>query len=471
MRDHLRLMINGRPVEVRGADVFLPLATFLRKRRGLPGTKVVCAEGDCGSCSVFIGRPVDGEMRYTTVTSCIALMLQLDATHIVTVEGLTPGDELSPIQDALVKCQGTQCGFCTPGFVVAMTDTLRQPCDAHALRRGLVGNLCRCTGYDSIVRAGMAVDREQLRTLDEMYPPDAVVDALPTDGFDLTDGSRRACKPTTIEDATAFLAEHDDATIIAGGTDWGVLENKRYQRVKTALSIAGIDELGGISVEGNQLVVGAAATLTELELITAEHLPNFSEYLAWFGSPPIKNGATLAGNLVTASPIGDTAGPLVALEAIVEIAGPTGRRSVSVEDFHTDYRVCDLRPGELVTAVRIPLLTADQTLRCYKVSRRKDLDISSVSAAFRITLDGDTIDDIRIAFGGVGPTILRLRETEAALIGKSATLETFEAAGEVARDEVTPMTDVRGSETYRRTVVQRMFSKLFHDLPLAKEYA
>ncbi|MEM6314251.1 MAG: FAD binding domain-containing protein, partial [Planctomycetota bacterium] len=215
----------------------------------------------------------------------------------------------------------------------------------------------------------------------------------------------------------------------------------------------------------------ASASLTELENITLEQLPNFGEYLAWFASPPIKNAATLAGNLVTASPIGDTAGPLVALDASVEIAGPKARRTLSVEEFHTGYRTCDLRLGELVTGVRIPLLADDQVLRCYKVSRRKDLDISTVSAAFRITLDGEIIDDIRIAFGGVGPTILRLRDTEAALIGKPVTPDTFDAAGEIARDEVTPMSDVRGSETYRRTVTQRMFAKLFHDLPLTKEYA
>ncbi|MEM6562318.1 MAG: FAD binding domain-containing protein, partial [Planctomycetota bacterium] len=394
-----------------------------------------------------------------------------DATHIVTVEGLTPGDELNPIQQALVQCQGTQCGFCTPGFVVAMTDTLRQPCDQHQLQRGLVGNLCRCTGYDSILRAGMSVDRDSLRTLDEMYPSTAVLDALPADGFDVTDGTRRAVKPTSVDNATAFLAEHPDTTIIAGGTDWGVLENKRFERVRTALTTAALDELQGIRVQGDALSVGASASLTELENITLEQLPNFGEYLAWFASPPIKNAATLAGNLVTASPIGDTAGPLVALDASVEIAGPKARRTVSIEDFHTGYRTCDLRPGELVTGVRIPLLADDQVLRCYKVSRRKDLDISTVSAAFRITLDGEIIDDIRIAFGGVGPTILRLRDTEAALIGKPVTPDTFDAAGEIARDEVTPMSDVRGSETYRRTVTQRMFAKLFHDLPLTKEYA
>ncbi|MEM6313680.1 MAG: FAD binding domain-containing protein, partial [Planctomycetota bacterium] len=340
MRDHLRLMINGRPVEVRGADAFLPLATFLRKRRGLVGTKIVCAEGDCGSCSVFIGRPVDGAVRYTSVASCIALMLQLDATHIVTVEGLTPGDELNPIQQALVQCQGTQCGFCTPGFVVAMTDTLRQPCDQHQLQRGLVGNLCRCTGYDSILRAGMSVDRDSLRTLDEMYPPTAVLDALPADGFDVTDGTRRAVKPTSVDDATAFLADHPDTTIIAGGTDWGVLENKRFERVRTALTTAALDELQGICVEDDTLIVGASASMTDLEHAALEHLPNFGEYLAWFASPPIKNAATLAGNLVTASPIGDTAGPLVVLDASVEIAGPKARRTVSVEDFHTGYRTC-----------------------------------------------------------------------------------------------------------------------------------
>ena len=491
MQNHLSLYLNGRPLRVAGDDAWLMLSSFLRKRQALPGTKVVCAEGDCGSCSVLVGRPVAGRMVYRSVASCIVQVLQLDACHVVTVEGLTPRGGLNPFQKAMVSCQGAQCGFCTPGFVVAMQEVYQGDgeVDAHAVRRGLTGNLCRCTGYDSIVRAALETDLAAMPHVDDLYPPGPMVKALGEAAGEavlLESEERRFYKPVTVEQATRFLADEagDDAdvegssggvasagatggggaVILGGGTDLGVLQNKGRLAVNVAMHTGGLAELHDVRVEGDTLVVGGAATLRQFERAAEAHLPDLAEFLGWFGSPPIRNAGTLAGNLCTASPIGDTPPALYVLGAEVELASTRGRCTVSVEEFHTGYRTTQLRPDELVVAVRVPLLGQSEYLRVMKVSKRKDLDISSVSAAFRFRLIDNVIDHLRIAFGGVGPRVMRLPGVEAVLKGQPVSLDLFERAAQLTADSVTPMSDVRGSDAYRRTLCRNAVLKLYHEL-------
>jgi xanthine dehydrogenase small subunit len=468
VRDQLLLHLNGHPIRVTGNDAFLTLSDFLRRRRGLTGTKVVCAEGDCGSCSVLVGRPEAGRLRYAAVTSCIQLMFQLDATHVVTVEGLRQGRELNPIQEAMVACHGTQCGFCTPGFVVALYDLMHEgrPIDAEAVRRGLVGNLCRCTGYDSIVRSALATGRGNLRPIDALYPPDALLAELPRAAGEevrIDAGHRKFYKPTAIQRAARFRGDNPGCVVIAGGTDMGVVYNKRMRAIDVALSTGGLSDLRAIRVDAGALYVGACATLTALERAALEHLPELGRFLAWFGSPLIKNAGTLGGNLVTGSPIGDTIPALMVLGAQIELAGLAGSRRVPIDQFYTGYRKTVLGPDELVTGVQIPLLRPGETFKLYKVSRRKDLDISSFGAAIWLRRSGSVIEDIRIAYGGVGPMVMRMSNAEAVLRGQPAALDRFEHAGDVARAEVTPITDVRGSEQYRRALAANILVKFWHD--------
>src|SRR5688572_27485808 len=245
MRDHVLMYLNGREVAVGGEDVFLSLSDFLRRRRGLTGTKVVCAEGDCGSCAVLIGRVEGDRIRYSAVTSCIQLVFQLDGMHVVTIEGLRDGAELNPVQRAIVACQGTQCGFCTPGFVVSLYDMMekRQTCDAQAVRRGLVGNLCRCTGYDSIVRAALATDVSQLKRLDQLYPPGSIVEALARAADEEVlvqpPGGKKFFKPTGVEAACRFREQNPACVVVAGATDLGVVYNKRTRAIDVALGTLG----------------------------------------------------------------------------------------------------------------------------------------------------------------------------------------------------------------------------------------
>jgi xanthine dehydrogenase small subunit len=472
VRDHILLYLNGRPVTVGGDDAFLTLSEWLRRRQQLPGTKVVCAEGDCGSCAVLIGRPTAdaGEMAYAAVTSCIQLIFQLDGAHVVTVEGLKEGRKLNPIQQSLVACQGTQCGFCTPGFVVSLYDLMHNGgcTNPHEIRRGLVGNLCRCTGYDSIVRAACAVDRPALKSLDVLYPPEPLVQQLAAaakEGVRIDTPQRQLFKPTTVDEACEFRQQHPGCSVIAGATDLGVVHNKRTRPITQALVIGHLGELRGVRSSASAIAIGAAESLSALEREANRVLPELGAYMAWFGSPLIKNAGTLGGNLVTGSPIGDTAPPLMALDATVHLVGVGGRRrTVPVNAFYTGYRTTVLAADELVASVEIPIPQPTDRFKLYKISRRKDLDISTFSAAVWIRLSGNLIKEARLAFGGVAPVVLRMRRTEAALVGQAASLATFQAAGEIAGSEVTPISDVRGSAGYRRALARNILTRFWHEV-------
>jgi xanthine dehydrogenase small subunit len=510
MRDYLLLYINGKPVRITGDDAFSTLAGFLRRRQQLTGTKIVCAEGDCGACAVLVGRlSPDGEsLQYTSENSCIQMMFQLDCTHIITVEGLKYGHELNPIQKSMVACQGTQCGFCTPGFVVSLYDLMHETNGqtSHDVGRALVGNLCRCTGYDSIIRAALSTDRKDLKSIDTLYPPAEIVKALSaTDEVEIKTSTAHFFKPTSVASTTKFLAEHESVLIVSGATDVAVQCNKGTRHIQNALSTAAIPnfrDLQLLSAPNNTnspapaahthlppppvsrgrageevtqrphdgtnrspraLFVGAGATLTQLEQFTTTHLPELSRFLAYFGSPLIKNAATLAGNLVNASPVGDTIPALFVLGAELELASTQSTRWIDIDDFYTGYRQTVLTRSELLTRIRIPLPEANEIFKLYKVSRRKDLDISSFGAAILMRATNGGITQIRIALGGVAPTVVRLPRTENFLIGKILSEELFDQAGEIAESEITPISDVRASEGYRRTLAANILLKFWHE--------
>ena len=440
MRDRIRFYLNGRPVEVGGDDVFFTLSDYLRRKMGLTGTKVVCAEGDCGSCTALIGRPDNGVMSYSAVTSCIQILFQLDATHVITVEGLRDGDGLNPIQKSMVACGGTQCGFCTPGFIVSLQGLMENGAaiDADKIRRGLTGNLCRCTGYESILQAAMKTDRSALKSIDTLYPPQkmaAELTQLAGEEVRIKTAAKHFYKPVTIQQAAKFRSENPDCNVIAGGTDLGVVYNKKLRSIDVAISLGNIASMRFVRADQTAIYIGAGASLAALQSIAIKHLPELGSFMEWFGSPLIRNAGTVGGNLVTGSPIGDTIPAMIALGAEMEITGVNGVRRLPIDQFYVGYRKTALAADEFLTAVRIPLLGEYQTLKLYKVSRRKDLDISSFGAAIWMQQSNGVIDDIRLAFGGVGPMVMRMPKTEGVLRGQSPTLELFEQAGEIAREE------------------------------------
>jgi len=480
MLDHLLIWVNGRRREVRGREAFLSLSDYLRRVLSLVGTKIVCSEGDCGACSVLIGRPAaDGHrLVYRPVDSCIQFMFQLDGTHIVTIEGLGGETEPSAVQQAMIECHGSQCGFCTPGFVVAMTGLLedRDELDETSMRCGLTGNLCRCTGYLPILDAGRHVDSTQHQRIEQLYPSVAMRrEFAPRRGqaievcAEWDEQEHVFNSPPNLAAALTTLSEHSDATIVAGATDIGVRMNKSLTIPRKIFDLNRVGELAGARIENGELVMGARASWTEIEEICRDAVPEFHKIVAVFGAPQIRHVGTIGGNIANASPIADSLPFLHVMDARLELRSLGGSRDVNINDFYKGYKKFDLRPGELITRVHVPLPASDELLRLYKVSRRRDLDIATFTAALRLRLSGETIADAAIAFGAVGPTVLRARKTEAFLRGRSLDEDTMRAAGDVAVSEITPISDVRGAADFRFQLTRNVLMKFFHETQAVAE--
>jgi xanthine dehydrogenase small subunit len=479
MRDHLFLYINGQPCSLTGETAFMPLSDYLRYHRGATGTKVVCAEGDCGACTVLIGTVRNGEMTYRPINACIQYLYQLDATHIITVEGLSPQGTLNPVQEAMVQCHGAQCGYCTPGFVVAlsamqnacMTETKpEKTLTQQDIKDVLTGNLCRCTGYEPILKAGLALNNPEPHAappLRELYPQAAIIQDLSArqgEAVRIEWEDRLFYKPTTVSDAVAFKAKNPHLTVVSGGTDVGVFCNKRGLEPPVVMSLSQLSELEAWEMNDTTLSVGARVTLAQLETLVQERIPELYDILVVFGGPQIKYAGTLAGNIANGSPIGDTLPFLYVMNAMVELTGKNGSRTVNINALYTGYRTLDMTPDELITRIHIPLPQPGEVLKLYKVSKRQHLDISTFTAALWMQLEDNRIGEIRLAYGGVGPTVLRLPKAEAFLKGQPWSLETMKAAGKLAVEEITPLSDVRGSARYRFLLAENILQKFYWDV-------
>jgi xanthine dehydrogenase small subunit len=470
MRDEVILLLNGRERRVRGSDAFLTLSAWLRQREHAVGTKIVCEEGDCGACTVLVGRSEGGVIRYQPVNSCIQLLAQFDATHVVTVEGLALDGELSVMQQSMVDHHGAQCGFCTPGFVVAMSALYEEKSDwsEGEVKRCLTGNLCRCTGYEPIIKAAMAACGQAGPHLSDLYPAAAVRAVIEEPGresLQLEDAAgRRYFAPSSLEEALALKSEHGDLVILQGATDVGVLINKRSFAPPFFMSLARVPGLDQLEINDGIMTIGATVSLTRLERATESLVPELHRMLEIFGSPQIRNAGTLAGNIANGSPIADTLPFLFVTGARLEVASTRGERSVEINSLYRGYKSLAIEPDELITRIIVPLPKPDEILKLYKVSRRRDLDISTFTAAFLLKREGETISSVRIAYGGVGPTVLRLPRTEAVLEGSTISEETFQHAGDVARSEIAPISDVRGSAEFRLQLAGNILMKLQTEL-------
>jgi xanthine dehydrogenase small subunit len=476
MRDSLLIYVNGKRHAIAGHAAFRSLSDFLRYDLSLTGTKVVCAEGDCGSCTVFIGRPEGDRIVYKTVTSCIQFLHQLDCTHIITIEGLTPADSLNPIQESMVRCHGAQCGFCTPGIVVSMYSAFESGVTVGEaeLRSALVGNLCRCTGYQSIMRAGLETVADEVKSLDSLYPPAEMLTKFSAhidQPVMVRSGERCHYKPTSIADAVAFKSANPDCTVVSGATDIGVLINKGIRDPKVILNLSGLNQLRSIEVDENVIHLGATVTIAELEKLTQTLLPEYARFLYWFGSPPIKNAATIGGNIANGSPIGDSMPALFVLDAQIELTGTGGTRRVNINQFYTGYRKTVMTADEIITGVHIPLPDEESHFKLYKISRRKDLDISAFSAAILLRAEAGKIVECRIAYGGVAATTIRLAGVETYLTNNDFSERSFQEAEILARDEVRPISDVRGSADYRSQLAGNILLKFFNEIESQRRVA
>jgi xanthine dehydrogenase small subunit len=460
------ITVNGQERPVTG-EPHVTALDWLRDQ-GLTGAKEGCAEGECGACSVLVARPDgEGRSRWTALNACLVPALALDGQEVVTAEGLGKPGDLHPVQEEMAWRGGSQCGYCTPGFICSMAAEYYRPeraastnghvdaehgpngFDLHALS----GNLCRCTGYRPIRDAAYALGT----------PPadDALAgrSAAPAAAAPATRVSRFA-RPSDLADALALLAEHPDATVVAGSTDWGVEVNIRGVRAPFVIAVDRLTELRTFTVADDHIELGAALTLSEAERWLEGRVPLLDALWPQFASRLIRNGATLGGNIGTGSPIGDAPPALLALRASVVLVGPDGERVVPLDQYFTGYRASVRKAGELIKSVRIPLPLAPLTA-FHKIAKRRFDDISSVAVAFALDVRNGVVSDAAIGLGGVAATPVRATATEAALIGRPWDGDTVRDAAAVLREEGTPIDDHRASAAYRVAMLEQSLLK-FH---------
>jgi len=467
MRDYIFFYLNGRPTEVRGDRASMMLSDFLRYDRALTGTKVVCAEGDCGACSILRRTPLDEAKPFEPVNACIATVSQMDGSSLVTVEALATEEALSPVQQAMVTCHGSQCGFCTPGFVMALTGLVEKKIaikskaaiDEREAKNYLTGNLCRCTGYQPILDSASAISIEKCESLSPKFYSSAIqkqLKAIVAEPVSIQSPEYRFFAPTKSTEVSKYLAKQVGARLLGAGTDLGVLVNKHKLRYENVVSLHLVPELYRVEAKRSRMRVGSRVTLAVLRRSVEKSIPELARFLDIFASPQIKNVATLVGNLVNASPIADTPPFLLVAGTVVVAVGPKGKREIPIESFYLDYRKTALKPGEWVSGVEFDVPSAGESLRLRKTSQRKDLDISNVNAAFRYF---PATKETRIALGGVAATPLRLKKTEAFLKGKKLSLDLFPGAVKKMQEEISPLSDLRGSAAFRRVLVENLFEE------------
>lgn len=483
----VRFYHRGNVVDVTGVHPTRSVLDWLREDAHCTGTKEGCNEGDCGACTVVVGELDEaGALQLQTVNSCIQFVPTLHGKALFTVEDLKAqcSGALHPVQQAMVECHGSQCGFCTPGFVMSLWSAYEhhQAAGTHPTRQQLAdelsGNLCRCTGYRPIIDAGQRMFDLPSSRLDAA-PVVAALKALQAGSLDYT-GARAGepaatlHAPTTVEELAALRLSKPKATLLAGSTDIGLWVSKQFRDVGDLIYVGNVASLKTIeTLPDGGLRIGAGASLEEAYATLAKRLPTLTDVWLRFASPPIRHAGTLGGNVANGSPIGDSPPVLMALDAQIELRQGERVRAMPLHEFYVDYMKNKLAPGEFVQALVVPSAAFERSVRVYKISKRFDCDISALCGGFSIELDGDTVESVRLAYGGMAAVVKRAAAAEAALVGQPWTEDTVKAAQAALAADFKPLTDMRASADYRMQVAQNLLMRFWLETravdPLAAE--
>ena len=474
MNSQISFVLDGRleAVDFRDASGPTPTTTVLNYLRSLPthkGVKEGCAEGDCGACTIVLGELNNGEIRYKAVDSCLLFLPMIHGKQLVTVEDLKSGKgELHPVQQTMVETGGSQCGYCTPGIVMSMFSLYKNK--NHPSRAevddALTGNLCRCTGYRPIVEAAAQScvhhGKDHLSNLESQTSN--LLKSIPKEPIQIQTQQQQYFRPVSLVNTLRLKHDHPDALVLCGATDLALRVTKRHELLNKIIDLSAIEELRAISEDAHSMRIGAGACLSDVMSKAQNHFPAFHEMLSVFGSQQIRNLATLGGNLGTASPIGDTLPVLMAYNTRVVLESIGKKREVPMDDFITGYRQTARKPDELITGIIIPKMTDGAVVKAYKVSKRKDLDIATVSAGFRLELaGGKRIENIKIAYGGMAERTKRAAGTEEFFIGKNWDRETVEEAVLQIDKEFTPISDARSGAEFRTVAARNLLLKFWSE--------
>lgn len=470
----IQFLLNQELKTEHALDPNVTVLNYLREHLHKSGTKEGCASGDCGACTVVVGElTVDAQgqdaLTYRSLNSCLTFVASLHGKQLISVEDLKHQGQLHSVQKAMVDCHGSQCGFCTPGFVMslfALQKNSTQP-DAHQAHEALAGNLCRCTGYRPILAAAEQAcgqrqpdqfDQRQAQTITRLKA------IAPTETGELNSGDKRCLVPLTVADLADLYDAHPQARLLAGGTDLALEVTQFHRPLPVMIYVGNVAEMKKIEHFDDRIEIGAATALTDCYGALSEQYPDFGELLHRFASLQIRNQGTLGGNIGNASPIGDSPPLLIALGAKIVLRKGEKTRTLALEDYFIDYRVTARQESEFIEKIIVPKANGKQVFRAYKVSKRLDDDISAVCAAFRIQVENGAIVDARAAFGGMAAIPKRAAACEKALIGAPWTSATVERACAALADDFTPLSDFRASKEYRLLSAQNLLRKYFIEL-------
>ena len=460
----VRFILNGRPCEESGVLPSTTVLDYLREHLGLIGTKEGCAEGDCGACTIATTRRDKDSLIYEAVNSCLMLVPQLEGKEVLTVEGLADVDgRPHPVQQAIVETHGAQCGYCTPGIVMALfafhhSSDRNEPENIHD---ALAGNLCRCTGYRPIVDAALSLDQVPTDSFSKNHAERiGKVDTIePTSTYN--SGGQTLHTPQTIDDLLALRARIPDAYILGGGTDLGIEVSKERKQLEQIIWTAKVRELNHIKRDASSVNLGAAVTYTRALPLLEELYPSFATLVRRIGSRQIRNLGTIGGNVCNASPIGDMSPCLLVLNAVLIARSQHGVRKIPANEFFLDYRKTALADDEILQAIQFPIPDDHTIYRAHKISKRYDQDISSVIGAFALKIRDGKVEKAFVAYGGMAATPKRAKACEAALEGKAWNLATVASAAKSLIKDFKPITDFRASATYRQRIAENLLRRVF----------
>ena len=461
MRNEIRFLLNGRPQRVSSISGDMTLLNWLRENPKLCGTKEGCSEGDCGACTVAISRPNSfNEIIFQPANACIMFLPMVDGASVYTVEGLKSKDgSLHPVQAALVENDGSQCGFCTPGFVMSLFVAWqnRTGLETETINRTLAGNLCRCTGYRTIVSAAKELHKLQVMNTNSIKTDDHTM-RVESDDLCIENSGVRFLAPSSEASFISTYAKNPDAVIVGGATDVGLWVTKQHRDLGTIIWTGGVPSFKNMVIEGDYLRIGPAVTHQEFLLHIKNDFPEFARLIQRFAALQIRSTGTVCGNIANASPIGDLAPVFVALDGKIELNCKGEKRIIKLEDFFIDYGQQDRAQSEFISAILFPWQPAPN-LRCYKISKRFDQDISAVMLAANLVVHEQHITSVKLAFGGMAGTTKRAKVAEETLLNQPFTIDSFTASANALVEDFEPLSDLRGSSEYRMKTAQNLIFK------------